>query len=85
MYHFFLCVCVCVFKCVLVCVCGHKCRTKVLLWHWLGVESPFSYFPQTPRGENDGIPRLSKVAAWHGKGRHVEFNWYVTHTHTTHA
>lgn len=69
--------------CVLV-TAIHKCRTKVLLWHWLCVESPFSYFPQAHiklRVENHGIPHLSKVAAWHGKGQHVGFNSNMTHTH----
>lgn len=34
------------------------------------------------RVENHGIPHLSKVAAWHGKGRHVELNSkHDTHVH----
>lgn len=34
---------------------------------------PFRPLPTEPRVENYGIPHLSKVAAWHGKGQHVEY------------
>ena len=79
MYHFFLCVCVC----VLVCVCVDMNVEQKCSYGTGSVWNPLS--PTSHRHRGGKTMEFLVFPKWqHGMeiGRHVEFNWYVTHTHT---